>query len=70
MYSIYIPEFILFSALYLSVWSLARPSELESDLKQWKEQIENGEADKIIAKSEEERKTVGNSTSIVAYKHC
>ena len=51
-----------------SIWSLATPAELDSGLKLWRERLENGEADEIIAKYEEQRKKIGMTTSIVGYK--
>ena len=54
--------------LITSTWSLATSSELEAGLEQWREKIENGMADEVIAKYEEQRKKIGMTTSIVAYK--
>jgi ubiquinone/menaquinone biosynthesis C-methylase UbiE len=51
-----------------STWSLATATELEAGLQQWREQLENGVADEIIAKYEEQRRKIGMTTSIVAYK--
>ena len=60
---------MLYYSYYLySTWSLATPAELEAGLQQWKEKIANGEADKIIADCEENRKKLGMTTSIIAYK--
>ena len=59
---------LLMSLYVTSVWSLATPPELESGLKQWRERLENGEADEIIAKYEKQRKKIGMTTSIVGYK--
>ena len=50
------------------MWALATPAELESGLEQWKEKLQSGEADKIIAEFEEKRKQIGVTTTIVAYK--
>ena len=46
------------------MWALATPAELESGLEQWKEKLQSGEADKIIAEFEEKRKL---TTTIVAF---
>ena len=53
---------------FFSMWALATPAELESGLEQWKEKLQSGEADKIIAEFEEKRKQIGVTTTIVAYK--
>ena len=50
------------------MWALATPDELEAALEQWKEIIESGETDKVIAEHEEQRKRLRIATSIVAYK--
>ena len=52
---------------FISVWALATPAELKSGLEQWKEKLQSGEADKIIAEFEEKRKLVGLTTTIVAF---
>lgn len=50
------------------MWVLATQVELEAGLEQWKQKVESGEADKVIAEHEEQRKKLGITTSIVAYK--
>ena len=50
------------------MWALATQVELEAGLEQWKQKVESGEADKVIAEHEEQRKKLGITTSIVAYK--
>ena len=52
-----------------SMFSLASEEELQSALEFWRKTLEEGKAEEYIAKCEEKRKTVGLSTSIVAYKH-
>ena len=51
-----------------SVFALASPEELKESLARWREKINNGTADQCLAESEELRKTIGLSTSVVAYK--
>ena len=53
---------------FFSMWALATQVELEAGLEQWKQKVESGEADKVIAEHEEQRKKLGITTSIVAYK--
>lgn len=51
-----------------SVFALATPEELKESLARWREKINDGTADKCLEESEELRKTVGLSTTVVAYK--
>ena len=63
--------FLLFHALYFScssVFALATAEELDETLRSWREKINNGTADQYIEKCEEVRKTLGITTSVVAYK--
>ena len=53
----------------LSIFSLVSQEELQSGLEFWKKALKTGKADEYIVEREERRKSVGNSTSIVAYKH-
>ena len=54
--------------LFHSVFALATPDELRESLARWREKINDGTADQCLAESEELRKTIGLSTSVVAYK--
>ena len=51
-----------------SSWSLASKEELEAGLAKWRRMLEDGTADQFIAEREEQRKKVGLSTSVIAYK--
>ena len=51
-----------------SVFALATPEELKESLARWREKINDGTADKCLEESEELRKTIGLSTTVVAYK--
>ena len=51
-----------------SIWALATPAELEAGLEEWREKLQSGEADRIIAEHDEKRKRLGVFTVIVAYK--
>ena len=42
--------------------------ELEESLARWRDKIDDGSADQCLEESEELRKTIGLSTSVVAYK--
>ena len=60
--------FSIISCLSNSIFALATPEELEESLKKWRESIDNGTADQCIEKSEELRRMIGLTTSVVAYK--
>ena len=47
---------------------MATPEELKESLARWREKINDGIADQCLEESEELRKTIGLSTSVVAYK--
>ena len=51
-----------------SVFSLAKPEELEESLKLWRSKIDNGTADQYLKECEEERLKLGLSVSIIAHK--
>ena len=54
--------------MFHSVFALATPDELRESLARWREKINDGTADQCLAESEELRKTIGLSTSVVAYR--
>ena len=58
------------TCVYYSAWSLASKEELEAGLAKWRRMLEGGTADQFIAEREEQRKRVGLSTSVTAYKDC
>jgi hypothetical protein len=47
---------------------LATPDELKESLARWREKINDGTADQCLEESEKLRKTIGLSTSAIAYK--
>ena len=51
-----------------SIFSLAKPEELEESLKLWRGKINDGTADQYLKECEEERLKLGLSVSVVAYK--
>ena len=51
-----------------STWSLATPEELEAGLKNWRTLVEEGKAEQCVAKCEEQRGRLGQTTSVVAVK--
>lgn len=51
-----------------STWSMATKEELEAGLAKWRKLIEEGKADEFIAEKDQIRKTIGLTTSVVAYK--
>jgi len=55
-------------AFLCSTWSLATPEELEMGLKKWRQLVEEGKAEQYIAECEEQRRRLGQSTSVVAVK--
>ena len=50
------------------MFALATAEELDETLRGWREKIDNGTADQYVEKCEEVRKTLGITTSVVAYK--
>ena len=53
---------------HYSVFSLAKPEELEASLKLWRGKIDDGTADQYLKECEEERLKLGLTVSIVAHK--
>ena len=51
-----------------SIFVLATPEELKESLARWREKINDGTANQCLEESEELRKTIGLSTSVVAHK--
>ena len=51
-----------------STWAMATKEELEAGLARWKKLIDEGKADEFIAEKDQIRKTIGLTTSVVAYK--
>ena len=51
-----------------SIFSLAKPEELEESLKWWRGKIDDGTADQYLKECEEDRLKLGLSVSIIAYK--
>ena len=51
-----------------SIFALATPEELKESLARWRGSINDGTADQYLEESEKLRKTLGLSTSLVAYK--
>ena len=54
--------------MFNSIFALASPEELAEALKRWREKVDDGSADQCLKESEELRKTVGLTTSVIAYK--
>ena len=59
---------IINNIVFNSVFALATPEELKESLTRWREKINDGTADRCLEESEELRKTIGLSTSVIAYK--
>lgn len=47
---------------------MATKEEVEAGLARWRKMIEEGEADEFIAEKDQIRKTIGLTTTVVAYK--
>ena len=60
--------FLARNGVIYSVWSLASKEELEAGLAKWRRMLEDDTADQFIAEKEVQRKRLGYTTSIIAYK--
>ena len=54
--------------VFLSIWSVATPEELEVALTSWKKKIDDGTADQVIKEVDSFRRKLGQTTTIVAFK--
>jgi ubiquinone/menaquinone biosynthesis C-methylase UbiE len=52
----------------MSMWAMATEEEIEAALDNWRKMIDNGTIEAFIDNAEKSRKTLGQTTTIVAYK--